>query len=248
MGERQMAGGMKPLWAARFLLRTFAATGVAVVLAAPLRVGAQSEAQALAMLPPYCKHTVQFGVPLTKAESDHWWAVLGATFAHIHHYCRGLLHTNNALYGALGTKERLRELSLSIPEITYVVDRSPKDFILLPEVLWRRGENYIRLGDPKPGIKDLQRAMEIKPDYWPPYASMSDYLKSIGDLPKAREWLEKALALNPDSKALKLRLAELNSAKAKPVSTPAKKPAPEADTQAAAPKAAAKPEPESTVK
>ena len=65
------------------------------------------------------------------------------------------------------------------------------------------------------GILELQRGIDLKPDYWPPYAYLSDYYKKIGDVVSAREWLEKGLSVTPDAKGLKSRLAELDGAKDK---------------------------------
>jgi tetratricopeptide (TPR) repeat protein len=77
----------------------------------------------------------------------------------------------------------------------------------------KKGENLIRLGRGPSGIKELLRAAELKPDYWPPYAAISDYYKKNGDLKDAREVLEKGLSASPDAKALKERLANLDTVK-----------------------------------
>jgi hypothetical protein len=62
-------------------------------------------------------------------------------------------------------------------------------------------------------VHELERAIELKSDYWPPYASLSDYYRDIGDRSKAREVLEKGLVSIPGSKALKTRLAKLTQQK-----------------------------------
>ena len=102
-------------------------------------------------------------------------------------------------------------MSDSIGEFDYVITRAPEDFILLPEILTKKGENLVRLGKGPVGVTQFERAMELKPDYWPPYAYMSDYFKDAGDPKKAREILEKGLSNAPDAKALQRRLAELES-------------------------------------
>ena len=61
------------------------------------------------------------------------------------------------------------------------------------------------------GIQELERAIELNPDYWPPYAHMSDYYKSKGEIKTAREWLEKGLVTSPDARGLTRRLAELDA-------------------------------------
>jgi len=57
--------------------------------------------------------------------------------------------------------------------------------------------------------------MELKPDYWPAYAALSEHYVKVGDVAKAREVLQKGLEVTPDEKALKRRLAELDKAKPK---------------------------------
>jgi len=107
-------------------------------------------------------------------------------------------------------QERLHNLGRSIGEFNYVIDRAPRDFPLLPEILTRKGENLIKLRRAPEGVRALFQAIELKPDYWPPYAHISDYYKSFGEIAKARELLEEGLANAPNTK-LKQRLADLDN-------------------------------------
>ena len=194
-----------------FLLATLASSGA---------VAQQKfDPKLLAMLPPYCKYTQDYreNVPGggDPAQIDHWGSVLGAeNFHHLHHYCYGLVNTNRALYFAGNKQERNFELSQAVREFDYVLARVTPDFVLLPEILTKRGENLLRLGNGPEGAVDLARAIELKPDHWPPYAALSDYYKGLGDIASAREWAEKGLAAAPGTKALQRRLAELGKTKA----------------------------------
>ena len=87
--------------------------------------------------------------------------------------------------------------------------------MMLPEIFTKKGENLIRLGRGPLAILELQRALESKPDYWPPYAAISDYFKEIGNLVQAREWVEKGLSTSPNTKALIQRLADLDAPQSK---------------------------------
>jgi len=49
---------------------------------------------------------------------------------------------------------------------------------------------------------------------------VSDYYRKVGDLAKAREWLEEGLSASPDTKALMRRLMELNAPRSKPKTEP----------------------------
>ena len=168
----------------------------------------------VAMLPGYCKYTQYFrqkvpGGDDANAVAD-WRGVLGPTFEHIHHYCFALMKTNRAILLARGRDVRQRYLSSSIEELDYVIGRAPQDFVLMPEILTKKGENLIRLDKGPVGLYELMRATELKPDYWPAYAQMSDYYAEIGERAKAREMLEAGLLHAPDAAALKRRLAALD--------------------------------------
>jgi tetratricopeptide (TPR) repeat protein len=188
----------------------------------------------MAMVPRYCIYTQSFRdvVPggENQAEINRWSSVMGVTFIHMHHYCAGLIITNRANLFSRTPADRQFYLNSSIVEFDYVIQRAPQEFIVLPEILTKKGENLIRLGRAHLGIVELQRAIDLKPDYWPPYVQLSDYYKGTGDFQKAREHLENALSYSPDAQAVKRRLAELNGVKAKPrtAAEPAAKPVAEA--------------------
>jgi tetratricopeptide (TPR) repeat protein len=172
------------------------------------------------MLPRYCIYTYYFreaGVPGSNDEGElnRWTGIMGPVFKHMHHYCWGLMKTNRALLIATDQQSKRFYLSNAIGEFDYVLIRSPADFVLLPEIHTKKGENLIRLGKNRDGVAELERAIAIKPDYWPPYAALSDYYKAKGDSAKARELLEQGLVVSPDAKGLKMRVEELEHTKEK---------------------------------
>lgn len=173
----------------------------------------------VAMLPRYCIYTQSFRERVPGGDNPdeikRWYSVMGDTFHAMHHYCWGLMRTNRAVILTRNRQDRLSYLHSSIGEFDYVIQHAPPDFILLPEILTKKGENLIRLGKAPLGMLEFKRAIELKPDYWPPYAYLSDYYRDTGDLAKAREWLEKGLSLSPDTKALRNRLVELDAVKDK---------------------------------
>jgi tetratricopeptide (TPR) repeat protein len=172
----------------------------------------------VAMLPDYCKYTQIFrdGIPGAndQAKIDRLYASMGPTFHALHHYCFGLMKTNRALFLARTPTVKRFYLDSSIIEFDYVLRSAAsrsENFVLLPEILTRKGENLVRLGRGPTAVQQLQHAMELKPDYWPPYAVLSDYYKSAGQIDRAREVLEKGLSLSPEAKGLRTRLAGLRS-------------------------------------
>ena len=169
----------------------------------------------VAMLPHYCIYTQMFRDKVPggndKAVIDGWYAKLGTPFHALHHYCLGLMKTNRALHHSRDRSTRDFYLTDAIMEYDYVIDRSTDEFILLPEMLTKKGENLVLLGRGPRGIYEFERAIQLKNDYWPPYAQISDFYKSTGDIKKARESLEAGLAQSPNATALQRRLVELES-------------------------------------
>jgi hypothetical protein len=175
----------------------------------------------VAMLPRYCLSTIGFSMANVQGSqdrtvADRWSAYFGPTFIHLHHYCWGLMKTNRAVLLARDATTRNFYLRDANREYDYVITRSPDDFLLLPEILTKRAENLARLGSGAIGVLDLERAISLKPDYWPAYAALSDYYKTDGDIAKAREVLEAGLLKSPDAPALQRRLTELTAAPKKP--------------------------------
>ncbi|HMF52151.1 MAG TPA: hypothetical protein VK603_26065 [Candidatus Saccharimonadales bacterium] len=169
------------------------------------------------MLPRYCAYTQAFRdhVPggNNPGEIQRWSSILGETFHHMHHYCWGLMKSNRGVLLARDEQSRRFYLNDSIGEFDYVIAHAPPGFVLLPEFFMKKGENLIRLGQHGSGILQLLRAIELKPDYWPPYAALSDHYKKTGDLKNAREVLQKGLSASPDATVLKERLANLDAVK-----------------------------------
>jgi hypothetical protein len=178
----------------------------------------------VALLPRYCTYTQLFrdNVPGGKNpdEIQRFALLLGPDFHNLHHYCWGLMFTNRALLLVHNQQTRRHYLGRAISEFDYVIQRASPDFKLLPEILTKKGEHLIRLDRNAEGITELESAIALKLDYWPPYAAISDYYKSIGERAKARKWLEEGLSASPNTQALMRRLAELDAPQGQSSSKP----------------------------
>jgi len=223
------------------LRRPCAAVLLAAALLAPSIVAAQYSPQDLAVSPPYCPYTVGYqhrmNEPVNPAILEQWRRKFGhGSFVHLHHYCWGLLAFHNAKFKVREPEAKKRLFRYSITEFNYVAARVAPDFVLLPEVLNNRATAYIQLGEPQNAIPDLQRAISLRPDWWPASVTLSDLYRDAGKIQLARDVLENALSASPDSKSLKARLAELGSAdgKAKPDPTTSKQPRPGGSPRASA--------------
>jgi tetratricopeptide (TPR) repeat protein len=215
-----------------------------MALLAPMHPKAEEYAitpREAALLPEYCKYSPAYQslIPGGKDESKikQWYEIMGGSyppgtgmFHHMHHYCRGLQHRNYAKFFSKSKQEREFRLGASIDEFNYVIGHAEPDFKLMPEFLTMKGESLIALGKAPLAVVEFQRAMQLKPDYWPPYVALSNYYKNIGNPKLAREVLQQALSFSPDAQAVKRRLAELDGVKAKPktAAEPAAKPVAEA--------------------
>lgn len=246
---------MKRIGYCQVFRKVLLVTGLAAALFVPMRLMAQLPSMnpnELAMLPPYCKYTQYFrdhvpgGNDLAKIKE--WYAIMGGSwpttgiFHAMHHYCEGLLDVNFAKFHARTPQERQARLEASIRQFDYVIRSSQPGEKLLPEFFTKKGESLVALGRGPQAAMEFNRAIEIKPDYWPPYASLSDYYKSIGNIKLAREALERGLAASPDARALSRRLAEIDPGKDRAKSAPKPATAPPPPSPAPQEKAADTPQ------
>ncbi len=175
------------------------------------------DARTFYLLPPYCKHTHIYRnvVPggRNPLEIERWKKLMGPDFEHIHHYCRGLEHTNRALYFERTQQSRNLLLKYSISEFDYVLRNAHQDFAMRPEILTKKAENLLQLGDTESAVLAIDDAVKLHPTYWPPYAALSDHYHRLGQIQKAREWLKKGLAAAPNTRALERRLEKLDQRK-----------------------------------
>ena len=171
----------------------------------------------LLVLPPYCKDSQIIrkvnegrGVERDEPIAQHWFSILGENFWDIHHYCFALTNMNRADRTA-NEQEKRSLWRTAIPEFDYVLQRAEPNLILLPEIHLNKGKVLLHLDQDGAGVAEFEKAIEIKPDYWPPYAHLSDYYKEKKNPAKAREVLEQGLKANPDSEPLLRRKKALGN-------------------------------------
>lgn len=172
----------------------------------------------VAMLPSYCPYTQLFRDHVPGGNDQEMirnlTARLGSIFNDLHHYCYGLMKMNRAVLLARDSTTKRFYLNDAVGEYDYMILRAKPDFVLLPEILTKKGETLLHLGRGSVAVFEFERAIELKRDYWPAYARLADYYKDNGQRQKAREILEDGLKAAPDTKALQRRLRELDSAPA----------------------------------
>lgn len=170
------------------------------------------------LLPPYCPHTIGFAMRTpgdsTEAARQYWRTKIGPGFATLHHYCWGLVALMYADRVRLKTLDRRGLLNASIREFSYVIKHSPPSFPLHPEIFTRRAVSFGQLGQVREAEKDFAHAIQLKPDYWPAYAYMSDMYRDHGEFERAREVLRQGMDKTGSADGLAIRLKALETSKA----------------------------------
>lgn len=171
-------------------------------------------------LPKYCIYTQNFRDSVqggrNEAQINYWYSTLGQPFHSLHHYCWGLMKLNRALFLARDAQTRTFYFGSAIHEFDFVLERAPENFVLAPEILTKKGQALIRMGRGPMAVPILEKAIALKPDYWPPYVQLSEHYQASGQIGQAKQVLEKAIEQSPGTESLKQRLAALEGSKSKP--------------------------------
>jgi hypothetical protein len=173
----------------------------------------------LARLPVYCPYTISWmggsrerahgGGP--RPEQLPWLGKMGEGFWAVHHYCWALVNANRARYPGTAPSTRLHLYSRAIDDVRYVLTNSQPDFPLRPELHLRAGEYLLELDKKAQAAEELERAIQLKPDYWPAHVRLAELYVGADMWPRAREVVARGLSVLPDEpqlKALAARLAQ----------------------------------------
>lgn len=156
----------------------------------------------VALLPPYCADTFSFTqqwVQDNPTERQRYWvSFMGRTFWAVHHYCWALMNERRALAAGVTPLQREFLLTSALTDSSYVIRNATPDFVLLPEIYTKMGDFNMRMGRLPQALQLFDRAREVKPDYWPPYARLAELHESVGQKRTARKVLAEGLAQLPD--------------------------------------------------
>lgn len=161
-----------------------------------------------AMLPLYCPHTMGFKGHVQPYIAK-WSNAMGNGFFNMHHHCWSLIDFHRSLRIGLSNAERRNLLQRALGGFQYVINNSPEDFILLPEILTWDGRSETLLGNAKNAAKEFNRAIAIKPDYWPAYFHLAELLNRKGEKKEALEVVKRGLKYAPNTKPLRLLFSVL---------------------------------------
>lgn len=160
----------------------------------------------MALIPPYCPDTMGFNYgdayTNTSPRAGYWVGLMGKGFWAVHHYCWGLIKLRRADAIGLPKVERTGLLTNVVGEFNYVLENAPADFVLRPEVLLRRGDVQLKLGDVGNAMESYQAAVQLRPDYWPAYVNWAEFLVKINRRKDALAFLERGLTQSPSQPQL----------------------------------------------
>lgn len=158
----------------------------------------------MALSPPYCPYAQTFWGS-GKPESKQWRARMGPAFEAIHHYCWGQINVQRALRSSTPRKQRQYLLSTAVSDYSFVIRNASivdRKFVLLPEILTKRGDVQLLLSLPGDASKSFAEARALKPDYWPAYSSWAEYLVKVGKRSEAKLLVKAGLEYSPSSRTL----------------------------------------------
>lgn len=165
----------------------------------------------LSLLPPYCGPRAQrWGNDLDHPEVQRWRSVFGSDYFHMHHYCQGMLLLLRGDRQPLDSREATGEYEAALNNLEYMESRASSGFVLMPELYLKKGRVLLRLRRDHKALQAFRRAIELKRDYVPAYAALSDFYLDRGKPEPARKVLQEGLEVVPDASILQRRLAELS--------------------------------------
>ena len=167
----------------------------------------------LAMLPAYCPDTQGFGYgdaySNTSPRAGHWVGLMGKSFWAMHHHCFGIYKMRTAALPGTPALARKHNLEGAVGEFNYVIENTPPNFIMLPEVFRMRGDAQLKLSRLADANESYAVARRLKPDYAPAYINWADELIRTGLKKSALALLESGLRVAQDSKELRASYAKL---------------------------------------
>jgi len=206
-------------WRHRFRLLVVGARAVVAIAAVVCSMSAVAQlppnitTAEMALIPAYCKDANSFGYGGTSdsmsPNAPKWVAMMGRGFWAVHHYCWAqirLLRIQGPSTPQV-IKQGMRELAVG--DLNYVIEHSPPDFILLPEIYTKMGQVQLDLKQPANADASFAKARALKPDYWPAYFHWAWYLQNAGQKATAKQVVEEGLSYAPESKSLRVLLTDL---------------------------------------
>ena len=167
----------------------------------------------LALLPPFCYDTMgmRYGDKMTNRSprASHWESLMGQSFWTMHHYCWAKINQRRIFAPGTDPKFRIGLLGGVIGDLGFVINNTPPDFIMLPEIYSALGEVELLRKNPAAANGHFNTARKLKPSYPPPYLLWSEYLLSTGKKDEAKALLKAGLEHNNSAVSLQVMYTKL---------------------------------------
>jgi tetratricopeptide (TPR) repeat protein len=165
------------------------------------------------ILPPWSQYvqTMDYDSPTGKKYQEKF----GPIWHHMHHYAYGLDEMYESFQNISDPQVRKGLLKEAIADFDYVLDRADSGFVMLPEILTKKGLALMFLDRHVEAVASLKKAIALKSDYVPAYVALSDCFILAGDRENGMQMIRDGLKQSPSSPALKSKLQELQAAQPK---------------------------------
>jgi tetratricopeptide (TPR) repeat protein len=154
----------------------------------------------VSFLPEFCRHTQliiqNHGSP---AEQRAWVQRTGNAFLHMHHYCIAVIAIFRSFRPTNTPADRNGFLQFAVGNLLYVVRNSEPNYVFMPEVYYRLGSAYRRMGRLEEAAKALEMAIEGFPKHTSATIELAQVHQANANPAAAERVLREALSRTPDS-------------------------------------------------
>lgn len=128
-----------------------------------------------------------------------------------HHYCYALLWSNRANLDLIQKEDSQIAglLADALGDFGFVLNASKPGCALLPDIYTKIGEIQMQVDKPGEAEANFKKALEIAHGYPQAFMGLSDLFESQGQTDKSIAVLHEGLKVNPQSNALKKKLARI---------------------------------------
>jgi tetratricopeptide (TPR) repeat protein len=120
-------------------------------------------------------------------------------------WVQGPDNTSSRLLAAGDSAMQQQDFDAALSAFNLVIQRAPA----FAEGFNQRATLYFQMGRYAESVADIQRTLALEPRHFGALSGLGQIYEAIGDKPAALKVLNKALELNPHSRRLKRKVAEL---------------------------------------
>lgn len=164
------------------------------------------------LLPRWCMDTQTFPGEASNSAAYHGYvARFGAGWKAIHHYCWAMVDQVRLSRVLSDRKQRDYMVERILDNIDYVLQNSPVDFAMRPEIYTRRAAVLRLVGRSDDATKTLEALVEEWPRSAVAHSALVEHLAAIGRHADATRALEKAAASVDDPAGLETARARIKA-------------------------------------